>query len=149
MIKISGYVPTQPAAPARRKRGASVSSAGFSSFLSAAGDADDVQDTAAANALSATSGISGLLGLQEISDEEMARKQAVKHGFTTLDTLEDLRHALLMGSVPIGLLHQIERMVAQQRQTLADPRLLSILDDIELRAAVELAKLEMAGKHSS
>lgn len=146
MIKISTFIPAAPAAAARRKRTGSVGASGFSSLLSDVSESDAVGDSAAANALAATSALPGLLGLQEISDEEMARKQAVKHGFSTLDTLEDLRDALLMGSVPAGMLRQIERMVAQQRQQVADPRLLSILDDIELRAAVELAKLEMAGR---
>ena len=38
-----------------------------------------------------------------------------------------------------------EQLVAHERGDATDPELMSILNDIEVRAAVELAKLEMSG----
>ncbi|NBR29945.1 MAG: hypothetical protein EBT83_16285 [Betaproteobacteria bacterium] len=62
-----------------------------------------------------------------------------------LDALEQLRDGLLSGSLPVATLRNLERMVAQERALVSDPKLNAVLDDIELRAAVELAKLEMSG----
>jgi hypothetical protein len=46
------------------------------------------------------------------------------------------------------LLHTLTNVVALQKQRVDDPRLTSIIEDIELRAAVELAKLERATKQN-
>jgi hypothetical protein len=64
----------------------------------------------------------------------------------TIEALETLRLALLSGSVPEHLLHTLTKVVALQKQRVDDPRLMSIIEDIELRAAVELAKLERASQ---
>ena len=61
----------------------------------------------------------------------------------TLDALDELRMALLTGRLPTNLLHEMEQLVIEQRQQTTDPYLEEILDEIELRAAVELAKREI------
>ncbi len=85
-----------------------------------------------------------MLSLQEVSDEEVVPRQAVKRGRLTLDALDDLRNSLLMGTLSPHLLGQMDKLVRDQREATTDPRLNEILDDIELRAAVDLAKLQMA-----
>jgi hypothetical protein len=42
------------------------------------------------------------------------------------------------------MLQDLSRHLSVQRQHLNDPRLMEVMDDIELRVAVELAKLENA-----
>jgi hypothetical protein len=59
-----------------------------------------------------------------------------------LDRLEDIRHGLLMGAIPRDRLQELAAAVRRQREAIDDPRLVEILDEIELRARVELAKLE-------
>jgi len=46
-----------------------------------------------------------------------------------------------MGMVPTDRLQDLATAAREQREELDDPRLSEILDDIELRARVELAKL--------
>ena len=58
-----------------------------------------------------------------------------------LDELEQIRLGLLLGQIPRARLEQLAQMVRARREQLDDPKLIAILDDIELRAAVELAKL--------
>ena len=48
---------------------------------------------------------------------------------------------LLSGGIPRDRLKQLLELVEQRRNTFRDPRLVELLDDIELRAKVELAKL--------
>ena len=115
----------------------------FSSLL----DVSDAEESSAASKPSnvvATSDISSMLALQEVSEEELRRKKIIKHGDAMLDSLEDLRRHLLVGTLPLNVLNDINAQLLIQKQQIVDPRLLEIISDIELRTAVELAKLEMA-----
>ena len=88
-------------------------------------------------------GVSTVLALQGMSDstERRGRRKAVERGSTMLDMLEELRLGLLLGTIPQSRLEQLAQLVRVQREQVNDPRLTAILDEIELRAAVELAKL--------
>jgi hypothetical protein len=61
---------------------------------------------------------------------------------TLLDRLDELRHGLLMGTLGRAQLHELGRLVRLQRDAVDDPGLIAVLDDIDLRAQVELAKYE-------
>jgi len=85
-----------------------------------------------------------VLALQEAPDattRSRARKRAQERGSMMLDQLEEIRMGLLLGSVPMAKLEQLAQLVRAKREQIDDPKLLAILDEIELRAAVELAKL--------
>ena len=58
-----------------------------------------------------------------------------------LDKLEELRAALLSGMIPKAKLIELARVLREKRETGLDDELNRILDEIELRAEVELAKL--------
>ncbi len=139
-IKATGYGAIKSSNPARKTSGSS-SSVSFSSFLSGA---QSSVATAQTSDIAATAGLSNLFALQEISEEERKRERALKHGKSMLDSLERLRQQLLMGEIPSHMLAELSIKLEEEKQTLSDPRLMEILEDIELRVAVELAKLEMA-----
>jgi hypothetical protein len=84
-----------------------------------------------------------VLALQEAPDASRgrARKRAQERGNMMLDYLEEIRMGLLFGTIPMAKLEQLGQLVRARREQIDDPKLLAILDDIELRAAVELAKL--------
>ncbi len=88
-------------------------------------------------------GVSTVLALQGTPDstERRARRKAVERGDAMLDTLEELRLGLLLGTIPLSRLEQLGQLVRVRREQVNDPKLTAILDEIELRAAVELAKL--------
>lgn len=87
----------------------------------------------------ATSGIDALLALQSADDPLLAKKKAMRRGTTLLDTLEAMKADLLLGQVSEGRLNQLMAVVTSARQR-SMPGLDQLLDDIELRARVELAK---------
>ena len=58
-----------------------------------------------------------------------------------LDGLEELRRGLLLGSIPKDRLGDLARLVREKRERGADPVVSRLLDEIELRAEVEIAKL--------
>jgi hypothetical protein len=103
------------------------------------------QDTAtsAANAPKAAATVDNLFMLQEVAvDLTGRRRTAMKRGDNMLDRLDDIRIALLTGSLPRGQLESLRRMATERGDVLNDPQLQSVLDEIELRVAVELAKLD-------
>lgn len=147
MIDKVGYTrPTTPAArAAAAKKTESVSGAKFAEALAAAEGVSATEGVESLHSVGAIGTASVLLGAQEVSEEEIRRKKAVKKGRFTLDALEGLRDALLMGTLPISTLKNLEKIIAEERETTQNPALNAILDEIELRAAVEMAKLEMSG----
>jgi hypothetical protein len=58
--------------------------------------------------------------------------------------LEQLRIGIISGVIPRHELERIATTVERQRTRTSDPALEAILDEIELRAKVELAKLDRA-----
>lgn len=84
--------------------------------------------------------LDAILTLQCVEDALHApRKRAVRRGRSLLDGLEAVRADLLVGQVSVDRLDQLMDMVTEAReQTL--PGLDALLDDIELRVRVELAK---------
>lgn len=141
-IKVINYGGVK-ATSSLRKRDGTAAAGVFSDFLSAAqtegsGAPSEVSETASAASLG------NLLALQEISEEERKRERLVKQGKTMLDALERLRQQLLIGEIPMKMLPDLATSLAVQKESVSDPHLLGIIEDIELRVAVELAKLEMA-----
>lgn len=84
-------------------------------------------------------GIDALLALQAVEDPTFARKKAVKRGHDLLDGLERIKTDLLVGQISESRLDNMLNLVTKARGNL-DPSLDSIIDDIELRVRVELAK---------
>ncbi len=115
---------------------------------SAASFADHLVDSAAeagpAAAPAGVAGVSMFLAIQaaEHATEGESRRRAIVHANDLLDDLEDLRIGLLLGTYTKNQLMQLASRVRQQRLVINDPHIMSILDDIALRAAVELAKYE-------
>lgn len=100
--------------------------------------------TGGSNAVSGSSSISSvdaLLAAQSVdAADDQGRRKAQKRGEDILDRLDELRHGLLTGTLTMTQVQSLAAMVRTQRATVADPRLVQILDEIELRAEVELAK---------
>jgi hypothetical protein len=87
-----------------------------------------------------TSGLDALLSLQEVEDPLTGRRKAMARGHDLLDTLENLKADVLAGRVSPERLGRIA-MLLSQRDSSGHPELEQVIDEIELRARVELAKL--------
>ena len=88
----------------------------------------------------AIQGMDALLALQEVDERAERRSKAARHGHSLLDTLESVRADLLAGVVSQDRLEVLASQVAN-RPNSGDDRIDSVLDEIELRVKVELAKL--------
>jgi hypothetical protein len=90
--------------------------------------------------VSAAANLDALLALQAVDDATQApRRRAMIRGRTLLDTLEEVRADLLVGRLGVEKLDSLVALVSQSREA-ATPQLDALLDDIELRVRVELAK---------
>ena len=101
---------------------------------------------AGAPAAAATlAGLDAVLLLQTESETpQERRRRSAKRGHDLLDGLDRLKAALLGGRVATRELRTIAGRLAERGGASGDPRLDGLMAEIELRAAVELAKLEMA-----
>ena len=95
---------------------------------------------AAPVAVGGLTNLDALIALQEVDDPLDRRKRAALRGKNLLDSLDQLKAAMLAGKVSTAALHRIVEQL-RSRTPSADPHLDDILAHIELRAEVELAKL--------
>jgi hypothetical protein len=111
--------------------------AGGPAFVPAGeGTASQVASTAPTASLT---GLDAILALQTVGDFTESRKKAVKRGTAMLDLLEGIKADLLIGDVSPERLNAMMSELATSRESI-EPGLDHLLDDIELRVRVELAK---------
>lgn len=104
------------------------------------GNDDPTPRAANAGAAAATTGIDAILALQGVEDPLFAKRKAVKRGKSILEALEAMKVDLLAGHTSEGQLNRLMALL-QQAKVQSDPELDAVIDEIELRARVELAKL--------
>lgn len=85
--------------------------------------------------------VDALLALQAVPDATGKRARAVKRAENMLDILEDIKISVLTGRIPMTQLNRLVKELDARRDVLDDPELIEVIDEIELRAKVELAKL--------
>jgi class II flagellar assembly regulator FliX len=100
---------------------------------------------APASGTAVISSVDALIALQEVPDPTTGRAKAARRGRDMLDVLDDVRDGLLSGSISRATLQRLLTLVNVQREDFIDPDLSAVIDEIELRARVELAKLNFAG----
>jgi hypothetical protein len=99
------------------------------------------KDAAGASAEAAPiGGLDALLALQGVGDLG-ARGERLKHGHDMLDLLEDIKLSMLSGELPAAKLQSLIDTVSRRPIRFSDESVETVLDEIELRARVELAKL--------
>ena len=86
--------------------------------------------------------LDSILALQDMGDAGDGRSKGLKHGEQLLDILDSVRDGMLAGGIPRATLNRLAAAVTRRHDVFADPKLQDVLDQIELRAHVELAKLE-------
>ncbi|NGP17961.1 flagellar assembly protein FliX [Devosia aurantiaca] len=94
---------------------------------------------ASAVPVSALTGLDAILALQTVGDFRESRRKSVKRGTVLLDLLEDMKADLLVGKASPDRLGAMITQLSALRER-SEPSLDAVLDDIELRVRVELAK---------
>lgn len=137
-MKINGPRHLQGPAGAKRKPSSGSDGSGFAP--QSAGASSGASAAGPLSGASAVNSVDALLALQGAGDFRGARKRATERAFSLLDVLDDLKLALLEGGIPRSRLSALMELLKSERDGVDDPRLEAALDEVELRAAVELAK---------
>ena len=95
-------------------------------------------------ALRTLGGIDALIALQGIEEPAERRRRAVKHGRRALDALDELKLGLLSGTLDQSTLLRLKSVATDLGDGSGDDKLDSVLAEIDLRVAVELAKADMS-----
>ncbi|HEY1612184.1 MAG TPA: flagellar assembly protein FliX [Rhizomicrobium sp.] len=129
------------AGAARRIGKAAGGPAGANFSASDAGEAARAGTVAGPGPIAA---VESILTLQSLDDSTSGRSRGVAQGEQLLDMLDQVRDGLLAGGIPRATLNRLATAVSRRQEGFADPKLQTVLDEIDLRARVELAKLEHA-----
>jgi hypothetical protein len=139
-MKVNG--PAAPGSAAAPRGSGATPASGFS--LDRLGGASEAAPAAPASQVASVGSLDALIALQEVGGPLERRRKAVRRASLILDVLDDLKISLLDGGVPPGTLDRLLHTVRLERGEADDPRLRELLNEIETRAVVELAKLDMA-----
>ena len=127
---------TQPASHSQVRR------AGTGGFML---PGERIADPAAARGAAGLAGVDTLLALQGVTAAETAterRRRQTKRAHAALDALDGLRLGLIEGRIDRGALAALGRATAAAREETGDSGLDVVLQAVDLRAQVELAKIE-------
>lgn len=143
-MKVDGPNSTQKTSQTQRKAKTSGGAGGFGDFLT-----EGTAETGGASATHSIAHIDTLLAVQEAENptERAARKRMKVRADAILDELDRMRMGLLTGTLTVGHVIDIADVVAQHREKIMDPRLTAVLDEIDMRAQIELAKMRQALDH--
>lgn len=141
-MKVGG--PGRVGGPSRTTKKQKSSGGSFADALTSLGGADVAPE---AETVASVDSVAGLLAIQEAPDatDRPAKRRAVMHGNSLLDGLEEIRLGLLTGSIPMDRLMRLAQALRGRNASSGDAELEDLIDQIELRAEVELAKLQRRG----
>ena len=118
--------------------------AGFS--VPAQAPASGTAHAAPTSGVGGVANVSVLLALQDVGGPLERKRRSVNRASRILDVLDDVKQALLGGDIGTVDLQKLQGAVRDERLRTDDPNLEGVLDEIETRAAVEIAKLEQAAR---
>ncbi len=101
----------------------------------------DTARPAAVQSAAPPSALMGLLAVQAAGDSLERKRRAVRRGRNILDSLDELKVAILSGAITPARLEVLKAQLGQRADYAEDPALADLLAQIDLRAQVELAKL--------
>lgn len=132
---IDGPRPLSTTAPARKKgKARSTSGTSFSEHL------DESEGTSSTSGTGTIGSISGVLNLQEVEDALTGEAKGKLRAEDLLDKLDEMRVDILSGALSTAKLQRLSQIVNEQKEEISDPKLNAVLEEIDLRAQVELAK---------
>lgn len=125
----------------KSKKSSSASDVDFSQYMK--GGASEASGAGAAQSIAQ---LDVLLAAQAVEDPtaRAAKKKVRARADDILGKLDQIRIAMLGGNLTVGHMIDVADVVASHRDKIQDPVLTSIIDEIDLRAQVELAKMRVS-----
>jgi hypothetical protein len=140
-MKVSG--PGQAQGPSKTKKSgkAGASSGDFGAYMAAGS-----KESAPTTNTQSIAMVDALLTIQGAEDPSQgaSKRRMRARANTVLNELDKLRMAMLTNQLTVGHMIDIADVVASHREKITDPELTGLMDEIDLRAQVELAKMRVA-----
>lgn len=140
-MKVEGPSKSREVSKSKKAEKASEADAAFGEFMASA--PKSAPKTMATSSIAA---VDSLLAVQAADNptERAARKRMRVRADNLLKELDKIKSALLTGTLTLGHCVDIADVVAEHREKIQDSDLTGILDEIDLRAQVEIAKMRKA-----
>ncbi len=140
-MKIEGPAKTQKSGKSDKGKKTNTGDNAFGSLVAGAS-----QETSGAAAAQSIAKVDALLTVQGAEDpaERKARKKMKERGDSVLRQLDHLRLGILTGNMTLGQIINLADVVASHRENINDPMMTAVLDEIDLRAQIEIAKARKA-----
>ncbi|MCB1840432.1 MAG: flagellar assembly protein FliX [Alphaproteobacteria bacterium] len=139
-MKVEGPKKSQSASQSKKSSASGADSVDFSQYIKSS------QESPSVATAKAITNVDALLAVQAAEDptERAARQRMQDRSDKIIQGLEKIRLAMLSGDLTVGHMIDIADVVASHRERIQDPKLTDIMDEIDLRAQVELAKMRVA-----
>lgn len=140
-MKVEGPSGPQKTSKSGKSGKTSGTSGSFEDFV-----AHGVSKPQAPSATRSIAAVDALLAVQGAEDPtaRAARRRMHARADNVLEELDKIRHSLLTGTLTLGHCIDVADVVASHREKINDPALSALLDEIDLRAQVEIAKMRKA-----
>lgn len=141
-MKVRGPGSTKGTSKTDKKSGSSASGgASFDSMINTGSE-----QAGGLNTTQSIAQLDALLAVQEAEDPTARRSRGLmqERGDKVLDLLDGVRLKMLGGDLTLGDMVDVADVVASHREKVDDPVLTDIMDEIDLRAQVEVAKMRYA-----
>lgn len=140
-MKVRGPGSTQGPSKTKKSSDASATDGSFGALM-----AGGAEPAAAATTTQSIAQVDALLAIQGAEDptQGASRKRMRHRAGEVLNALDKIRDSLLGGTLTVGDMIDVADVVASHREKITDPGLTGIMDEIDLRAQVELAKMRVA-----
>lgn len=145
-MKIEGPKQAGSASSTKKTSKANGASGGFEEFIGIGGGISNSSGPSAAVAPRAIASVDALFAAQSVEDptEKASKRRMILRADDVLGELDGLHKALLSNSISIDGMVRIADKVSTRREKVSDAGLAEILEEIDLRAQIELAKMRKA-----
>jgi len=138
-MKITGTGPTGSVSDAKKTKAKGGSGSSFSSHLAEVSEPGDTGGLSGSSPITAVDPIASIDATPDATDHKSATLM-YRRGTDILDRLEDIQVQILSGKLSREKLLNLAQLLRSKRAQVDDPALIAIIDEIELRAEVEIAK---------
>lgn len=134
---------TGGAKEASSSRKAAKPSADDGAFVEALRGASGPEAAEVAQPTGGVGSVSGIFAVEQAQDatDHRSRGLMMEYGNDLIDQLDRIRMGLVTGGISKDRLQDIARRLRERKITSDDPRLNDLIQDVELRVEVEIAKL--------
>lgn len=140
-MKIEGPSKSQKASSTSKTSKTGKTNSSFGDMVTGA-----AKETSGVAATQSIAKVDALLAVQgaESAMERKARRKMVERGDKVIRQLDHLRLGLLTGKLTIGQVIDLADVIASHREKVNDPEMTAVLDEIDMRAQIEIAKMRKA-----